>query len=177
MKHLILIGFMGSGKSTLGLRLAKCLHLQYVDTDRYIEEKERTSIQEIFDTKGETFFRNLETEVLKELLQSDKKMIVSLGGGTPLREENQRLIKESDSFCVYLKMGIEEAYNRLKKDTKRPLLKTENPKKTIEELLTIRNPLYEETADYILDEEGKNVAMVLEELIEIEEKQNENFSN
>ncbi len=170
MKHIILIGFMGSGKTTLGTRLAKALNCALIDTDKYIEEKEERSITEIFAIDGESYFRSLETKVLEELLDKDYMQILSLGGGTPLREENRRLIKKN-GYCVFLKVSARDAYERLKGDTKRPLLQVENPKKEIERLLMERNPLYEMVADYVLIEDNKSVTKVLSELVEVVRKQ------
>ena len=165
MKHIILIGFMGSGKSTLGKILAGKLDCPFIDTDHYIEKKEGRKITDIFADDGEEYFRNLETEVLKELLESKERKVLSLGGGTPLREENQALIKEG-GYSVFLKITPQEAYNRLKGDKKRPLLQVEDPKERIKQLLTVRNPIYEMAADYVLVEEQKSYEAIFNELIE-----------
>lgn len=166
MKHIILIGFMGSGKSTLGLRLAKHTSYSFIDTDQYIEEKEGRKISDIFATDGENYFRKLETTVLEELLHSDERCILSLGGGTPLREENRSLIKKG-GYCVFLKVTAKEAYERLKGDSQRPLLQVADPKEKIRQLLKERNPIYERTADYILDEEGKTLKQIFDELLKV----------
>lgn len=166
IKHIILVGFMGSGKTTLGLRLAKHTHCSFIDTDQYIEEKEGRKISEIFETDGEQYFRMLETNVLEELLNSGEKYILSLGGGTPLREENRKLIKKG-GYCIFLKVTAKEAYERLKGDSERPLLQVPNPKDKIHQLLKERNPIYESVADYVLDEEGKNVKLVFDELLKV----------
>lgn len=166
MKHIILIGFMGSGKTTLGKMLAKKLECPFIDTDQYIERKEGRKISDIFADDGEAYFRSLETEVLKELLESDERKILSLGGGTPLREENRELIKNG-GYTVFLKITPNDAYGRLKGDRQRPLLQVENPKERIKELLLARDPVYEAAADYVLIEEQKTHDMVLNELLEI----------
>lgn len=166
MKHIVLIGFMGSGKSTFGQLIANKLSCGFVDTDHYIERKEGRSISDIFSDDGEEYFRSLETDVLKELLTSDERRVLSLGGGTPLREENRALIK-NDGYTIFLKITAEEAYDRLKEDTERPLLQVADPKARIEELLSMRNPIYEEAADYVLCEENKTLDDVFYELSEV----------
>lgn len=166
MKHIILIGFMGSGKSTFGQLIANKLSCDFVDTDHYIERKEGRSISDIFSDDGEEYFRSLETEVLKELLTSDKRQVLALGGGTPLRKENRELIKNG-GYTIFLKISAAEAYERLKEDTERPLLQVSDPKERIGELLSMRNPLYEEAADYVLCEENKTLDDVFYELSEI----------
>ncbi len=166
MKHIILIGFMGSGKSTLGKKLSGEFELPFVDMDEYIERKEGRTISTIFAEDGEAYFRSLETEVLEELLGSDEKKIVSLGGGTPLRAENRELMKQG-GYSIFLKVDPEEAYNRLKGDTHRPLLQVENPRERICDLLGIRNPVYEGAADYVLSEQKKSVDEIMTELIKI----------
>ena len=166
MKHIILIGFMGSGKSTMGKLIANKQNCPFVDTDHYIEKKEGRSISDIFTDDGEEYFRSLETEVLKELLLSKERKVLALGGGTPLREENRALLKDA-GYVIFLKITPEDAYNRLKDDTKRPLLQVDNPKKRIEELLAFRNPVYEAAADYVLTEKNKTLDDVFYELSEI----------
>ena len=134
MKHIILIGFMGSGKSTMGRLIANKFQYAFVDTDHYIEKKEGRKISEIFTDDGEEYFRNLETEVLKELLDSEEKKVLALGGGTPLRAENRELLKKNGNV-IFLKVTSEDAYQRLKDDSERPLLQVEDPKKKIQEIL------------------------------------------
>ena len=163
MKHIILIGFMGSGKSTMGKLIANKLGYSFVDTDQYIEKKEGRTISDIFTDDGEEYFRSLETDALKELLESEEKKVLALGGGTPLREENRRLLKEA-GYVIFLKVNPNEAYHRLKDDTERPLLQVPNPKEKIEELLAFRNPVYEAAADYVLLEDNKTLDDVFYEL-------------
>ena len=166
MKHIILIGFMGSGKSTMGKLVANKLNCPFVDTDHYIEKKEGRKISAIFADDGEEYFRSLETEVLKELLESEKRKVLSLGGGTPLREENRALLKNG-GYVIFLKITPNVAYARLKGDTKRPLLQVENPRERIAELLEYRNPIYESAADYVLCEEKRSLDDVFLELSKI----------
>lgn len=166
MRHIILIGFMGSGKSTMGKLIANKLGYSFVDTDHYIEKKEGRSISDIFADDGEEYFRNTETEVLKELMQSEEKKVLALGGGTPLREENRAILKEA-GYVIFLKITPDEAYIRLKDDTDRPLLQVSNPKEKIAELLAFRNPIYEAAADYVLLEDNKSLDDVFYELSEI----------
>lgn len=166
MKHIILIGFMGSGKSTMGRLIANKFQYAFVDTDHYIEKKEGRKISEIFADDGEEYFRNLETEVLKELLDSEEKKVLALGGGTPLRQENRELLRKNGNV-IFLKVTSEDAYKRLKDDSERPLLQVEDPKKKIEDLLAFRNPVYESVADIILEEKNKSLDDVFYELSDI----------
>ena len=98
MKHIILIGFMGAGKSTMGKLIANKLGCRFIDTDTYIEKKEGRSISEIFADDGEEYFRNLETETVKELLMQKEKTVIAFGGGTPLKEENRELLRKATSL-------------------------------------------------------------------------------
>ena len=122
--NLILIGYMGSGKSTLGRKLAKTLNYPFIDLDNYIEEKEELSILELFKTKGEIYFRKKEHEYLKDILEQQKDVVIALGGGTPCYANNMELIKEDlTATSIYFKAGIKELVGRLKHErAKRPLL-------------------------------------------------------
>lgn len=162
IKHIILIGFMGSGKSTYGKLLANKMGYSFVDTDHYIERKEGRSINDIFSDDGEEYFRNLETEVLGELMEKSEPQVLALGGGTPLKEQNRKLIK--DGYTIFLKITADEAYDRLKDDAERPLLNVKDPKTKIEELLSVRNPIYEKAADYVLVEKNKTLDDIFYEL-------------
>lgn len=164
MKHIILIGFMGAGKSTMGKLIANKVGCTFIDTDAYIEKKEGRSIQDIFADDGEGYFRNAETEALRELLKSDKQYVLALGGGTPLLEENRALLKEAETYVVFLKISAEDAYERLKDDVTRPLLQGVNIKEEIKSLLLMRNPVYETIADYVLLEDDKSLDDIFCEL-------------
>ena len=174
MKHIILIGFMGCGKSSVGYRLSYRLKKCLIDTDRLIEQREGKSIAEIFDEKGEAYFRQKETECLKSLSKELGSRVVSVGGGTPIREENRAILKESGTV-VYLKATPETIYSRVKHDTRRPLLQCEDPKSRIEALLAERGPIYESVADIIIEVDGKHIKQVVQEVAEAVE--NEDFGN
>ena len=107
MNNIVLIGFMGSGKTTFGKWIARKYGYEFCDTDEYIEKKEQTTINDIFATKGEQAFRDMETETVKELAQSLDKCVVSVGGGLPLREVNQKTLRKIGKV-VYLKASEQE---------------------------------------------------------------------
>lgn len=174
MKHVILIGFMGSGKSTVGFRLSYKLKKCLIDTDKLIEEREKMSISEMFATKGESYFRQKETECLNSLFHELGSRVISLGGGTPIREENREIIKKLGKV-IYLQASPDTIYQRVKHDTSRPLLQCENPKGRIEALLAERNPIYEGVADIIIHVDGKEMKDVVQEIVEA--VQYEDFGN
>jgi shikimate kinase len=163
--HLILIGFMGSGKTSIGRGLSYKLRRAFHDTDRMIEEREGMSISEIFAAKGESAFRQMETEVLREIRDDRIGRIYSLGGGTPVRMENQPLIKKCGTVC-YLRITAEEVYERLKGDTTRPLLQCEDPLSRIRELIAKRGPAYERCADIVVDTGSISRDQVMEAVLE-----------
>jgi shikimate kinase len=120
----ILIGYMGSGKSAIGKKVARKSKMNILDLDDYIEENEKMTVSEIFEKKGEVYFRNKEREYLKELLESQKSRIISLGGGTPCYGDNMDLILNATPYVFYLKASIETLLKRLKKGkSHRPLIK------------------------------------------------------
>jgi shikimate kinase len=144
MKKIFLIGFMGSGKTTLGKKIASHLHLNFIDMDDFIEQKVGRSISSIFEKEGEAHFRSLEHEALKELLSKDN-VLVSAGGGTPCYYNNMELIN-AEAQSVYLKVEPEMLLGRLKGATgKRPLLanlSNEELRLQISEKLAVREPFY-----------------------------------
>ncbi len=148
--NIVLIGFMGSGKTTVGIRLSYCLRRVIEDTDKLIERKEGRTISEIFETEGEEYFRQEETAMLRNLCQKLRNHILSVGGGTPVREENRALLKKLGTV-VYFRVKPETVMKRLQGDTTRPLLQCENPLRKIEELLAARKEAYESCADIIVD--------------------------
>ncbi len=147
---IILEGFMGSGKSTVGIRLSYKMFMTVVDTDKLIEKEQDMSISDIFAKKGEEEFRRLETACLQKLLDEGNKQIIALGGGTPIREENRDLIKKL-GIVVYLRVKPQTVYDRIKHDTSRPLLQCENPLQRICDMMFARKEAYESTADIVID--------------------------
>lgn len=121
--HIVLLGYMGSGKSTIGKLLSSQTGQPFLDLDEYICQKEKRSISEIFAQKGEIYFRKKEHEYLKEVLENKQDMILSLGGGTPCYGNNMELILQYDTLSVYLKASIQTLTERLlKHKNSRPLI-------------------------------------------------------
>lgn len=145
--NIALIGFMGSGKTTVGKALAKLMEMKFVDVDKVIAAREKKSINEIFEEKGQIYFRDLEREIIaQESLKNN--CVISTGGGSILDNENIKRLRET-SFVVYLDCTIECLYQRLKNSTTRPILNAaEDKKKIIEDLYEKRRFLYEISADY-----------------------------
>ncbi|MCR5033137.1 MAG: shikimate kinase [Lachnospiraceae bacterium] len=150
-KHnIVLIGFMGSGKTSNGIALSYKKKIPFVDTDHLIEQAEKRPITEIFATDGEECFRKAETACLTRLLENTDKTIISVGGGTPVRAENRPLLKQL-GCVVYLRVKPETVIKRLKGDTTRPLLQGDNPEETVRRLMEAREEAYADSADVILD--------------------------
>ncbi len=165
-EHVILIGFMGSGKSSTGVALSYRLQRTVLDTDKLIEKQEGRSISEIFRKEGEAYFRERETALLRELKKEKAKQIFSTGGGMPLREENRALLSELGTV-VYLSVSPETVYERLKGDTTRPLLQGDNPLQKIKTLLAEREEFYRQAADMEIRSDGKNTTQVADEIMEL----------
>ena len=163
-RSLVLIGFMGSGKTSVGLKLSYKLRMAVEDTDKLIERREGKSISEIFADQGEEYFRQLETGLLSELSEQKFQRIYSVGGGTPVREKNRELLKKLGTV-VYLRIRPETVYERLKNDTARPLLQCEDPLKRIRELLESRKEFYEDCADVIIDVDDLSMDAILGKII------------
>lgn len=163
MRNVILIGFMGSGKTTVGLRLSYRLRRTVVDTDKEIEREEKRTISDIFAADGEGYFRDRETACLRKLLQSKECRIISVGGGLPLREENRKLLQELGQV-FYLKADAETIYERVKHDTARPLLRGEDPQGKIRRMLAERDGFYAAAADVTIDVNGKDFDHILDEI-------------
>jgi len=144
-----LIGMPGGGKSTVGRQLARRLGLQFVDTDHVIEDRVSSSIASFFAREGEERFRDLESEVLSELV-SCSDHVIATGGGIVVREGNRRLLHER-TVCVYLRSSPEELLKRVSRDTRRPLLQVADPLARLRELGIQRDPLYRQTAHYVVE--------------------------
>ena len=144
-----LIGLPGSGKSTVGRHLARRLQLPLFDSDQVIEQRLGCSIREYFDREGEQRFRDLEAEVIDELTRLPSA-VISTGGGSVLRPENRQRLYERGQV-VYLRSHPEELYRRLRHDQKRPLLQVADPLQRLRDLYAERDPLYRETAHYVIE--------------------------
>lgn len=158
-----LIGLPGSGKSTVGRQLARRLALPFFDSDHVIEQRLGCSIREFFEREGEARFRDLEASVIDELTQGPAS-IVSTGGGSVLRPENrERLHGRGKVF--YLKSTPEEVYRRLRYDRNRPLLQVEDPLQRIRDLFDERDPLYLQTAHFVIETGRPSVATLVNMIV------------
>ena len=164
--NIILIGYMGCGKTTLGIKLSYRERVGMLDTDKMIEQKNKKSVAEIFDSEGEAVFRQMETDVLKEIAGYHERYIISVGGGLPMNEENRTLLKELGEV-IYLRAKPDTIYGRLKNDTTRPLLRGDNPQEKIKEMIAFRGPIYEKTATSVIDVDGKDFEEILCEIQKI----------
>lgn len=164
---IVLLGYMASGKSAVGKVLAEALNVQFVDLDSFIEEREQLSIAQIFELKGEIYFRKIEGLYLQELFNSRESYVISLGGGTPCYGNNMDFI-ENKSTSFYLKASIDTIFERLKNETsQRPLVAaigTENLKEYIAKHLFERAPYYERAHHTILVN-NKNLAQIVDEIL------------
>ena len=160
----VLIGFMGSGKTTFGKALAKHCGMDFLDTDEYIEQQAGKSIAQIFEEDGEEAFRQIETETLVQLRDSLHNTVVATCGGMPLRKENARLLKEIGRVN-YLTATSREIYDRVKGDTKRPLLQTENPYERICNMMQERKPKYEAACDRVIDTNSNDIEEIIASII------------
>ena len=162
-KNIMLIGFMGTGKSTVTKNLGQRLAAKTIEMDDYIVEKEGMSIPEIFEQRGETYFRNCESNLLIVLAQ-ENHLIVSCGGGVPLRDENRALLKNSGTV-VWLTATPEAVYNRVKSGRNRPILNGNMNVPFIRELMEKRLEKYEAAADIQIDTTDKAVDDICAELL------------
>ncbi len=162
-QNIILIGPMGSGKSTIGNILAKKLQRDFRDSDHFIEEKTGVDIGRIFDIEGENGFRDRESNALIYLLGHGSQ-VVATGGGSVLRKENQALLVSS-GFIIFLDTTVNQQLQRLRRDKKRPLLQTENPRQRLEALFDERRPIYLDLADLAVKTDRKSARKLASEII------------
>lgn len=165
MKHIILTGFMGSGKTSVGIRLSYRLRRAFGDTDRLIEREQGKTVSDIFAQDGEEAFREMETQMLRKLAGLKEPQIISTGGGLPVRAENRPLLKALGTV-VYLRVSPETVYERLQDDTSRPLLQCADPLGRIRELMEAREEAYRDSADVTIEADGKCFDVILEEIEE-----------
>lgn len=146
--NLILIGMMGSGKTTMGRMLAKHLGKTFVDSDEEIQHRTGVTITHIFDVEGEAGFRQREASVVADLVNRDN-LVLATGGGAVLLEQN-RTAMLNNGIVIYLKASVHDLWQRTKNDRTRPLLQTDDPHAKIAELHALRDPLYQQAADLVV---------------------------
>ena len=161
---IFLIGPMGAGKTTMGRQLAKKLHLEFLDSDRVIEERTGVDIPLIFEKEGEAGFRKREETIIDELTQREK-LVLATGGGAVISEINRQHLKQRGTV-IYLHSDIKNLIERVRYDKNRPLLQTEDPEGRLRELMETREPLYRETADIIINTGEKSIRSVINVILE-----------
>ncbi|BCH58018.1 shikimate kinase [Agrobacterium vitis] len=159
-RNLIFVGLMGAGKSAIGRLVAQQLNLPFIDTDTEIERVSRMTISELFAAYGEAEFRALETRVIRRLLRSGPK-VVSTGGGAFINDRTRRQI-ERGGISIWLKADLDVLWERVNKRDHRPLLKTEDPKQTLEKLMLERYPIYQRADITVLSRDGRKEAISAE---------------
>jgi len=168
--NIALIGFMGTGKTSVGKALAIKLNKKFIRTDDLIAEKDGKTIPEIFEQDGESRFRKIEIEVVKEI-SDENDVVIDCGGGVVLNEINIDRLKKNAKI-ILLTASPEAILERVLKDGKnRPLLYTQEKMKRIKELLSIREPLYKKSADHEIDTSNFNVNQVVEKILEFLKKE------
>jgi shikimate kinase len=162
--RIFLIGPMGAGKTTIGKQLARQLGLNFIDSDQEIQNRTGVDIPTIFEYEGEDGFRDREQAIIDELTRLDQRVLAT-GGGAVVRPRNRQNLS-ARGIVVYLACSPEQQYERTYRDRKRPLLQTEDPLARLRELMAEREPLYRETADYVISTEGRPASAVAREIVE-----------
>mgnify|MGYP003419568720 FL=1 len=166
MKNVVLMGFMGAGKTTIGRKLAKALECEFIDTDERIEIEQKRKISDIFAEDGEETFRDMETNLLKHLHDREECFVLSIGGGMPVREENRTLLRNLGTV-VYLKTSKAEIIRRVSGDKNRPLLQGGDLDEKVTSLMKAREQIYKDTAHKEVVTDGKNPQKVVNEILEL----------
>ena len=171
-KNIILIGYMGSGKSAVGREIASSNSMKYIDLDDYIEEREGKSIATIFKTKGEIYFRKKETAYLNELINKNNNLLLSLGGGTPCFGNNINVVNTLENgISIYLQTSIAELSKRLFAErSKRPLIAHTKDKEELSEFIAkhiFERAVYYNQANYTVKTDGKPIADIASKIINI----------
>lgn len=147
--NVVLVGFMGTGKTSIGKRVAHSLGFTFVDTDELIVKSAGKAITKIFSENGEDYFRELESQILQNCGEHTKQ-VISTGGGIVLREENRQLLTKI-GYVIWLKASAEAILERVSRNQERPLLHTANPLQTIKDLLQQRETLYSSSSDFTIE--------------------------
>jgi shikimate kinase len=170
MKKIVLLGYMGCGKSTIANRLSKTTNIPFVDLDKIIEEKSNLSINQLFEQYGEIHFRKLEHDIFVELLNSPENFIIGLGGGTPCYANNHELLKGDNVVSIYLKASIDTLFERLVSNkSKRPLIadKTDDEMKEFIAKHLFDRSFYYNYAQYKVVVDGKTVEETVADILDI----------
>lgn len=154
-----LVGLPGSGKTTVGRQLARRLQLPFVDSDQRIEEHLGCSIRDYFDREGEAAFRDVEQAVIDGLTRGDA-CVLSTGGGAVIRPDNRRHLHER-ARVFYLRSAPEDVFRRVRHDRNRPLLLVDDPLQRLRDLYATRDPLYRETAHFVIETGRPSVATLV----------------
>ncbi|MBI3546270.1 MAG: shikimate kinase AroK [Gammaproteobacteria bacterium] len=160
--NIFLIGPMGAGKSTIGRHLAEMLHKEFQDSDHEIEARTGASIPLIFEIEGESGFRERESSVIDELTHKSN-LVLATGGGVILKEANRKILRER-GVIVYLHAPLDALLQRTRRDRHRPLLQTADRRRTFEEILKIREPIYHQTADIVVETAHRSPLSVAREI-------------
>jgi shikimate kinase len=166
-KNLTLTGMMGVGKSTIGIKLSKCLFMEFIDIDKIVEKKLRLTVQKIFEQKGEAFFRRFEEKITLEEAKK-KNVIISLGGGA-FMNKNIRDYLSLNSKTFWLDLDIALLARRLKKSKRRPLLKEKNTKLTLEKIYKKRKNTYT-LANFRIDCNNLTSNLIVKKIVQLYEK-------
>lgn len=163
----VLIGYMGAGKTTVGMALARETGKKFLDTDALIVKQMNLTISDIFEKYGESYFRELETKLIENLCSSDVDCVISCGGGLPMKEENRPILKKLGKV-IYLNVNENDIIRRLKGDKTRPLLRgdKEEVKQRIHNMLEIRDPVYKETADIVIKTGKMKIPEIVKKITE-----------
>jgi shikimate kinase len=163
--HLVLVGMMGTGKTTVGTVLAQRLGRPLIDSDAEVEARTGRTVREIFETDGEAAYRPLETDALLDALASPVPAVIAAAGGVVLAERNRRALKEQAGLVIWLRADPAVLAGRVRYHDHRPLLDNDDPAGTLARLAAERTPLYAEVADVIVDEGTKTPDQIADEIL------------
>lgn len=160
--NIFLVGPMGAGKTTVGKRLAELRGMHFADSDQEVEQRTGVDIAFIFEKEGEAGFRKREKQVISELT-AGSNLVLATGGGAVIEAENRQHLS-SRGFVVYLRATIEHQLRRTGRSDTRPLLQNDDPRGTLEKLFELRDPLYREIADLVLETDGRNARALAQDI-------------